>query len=78
MYIKGIGIECILKEGEMLFIPSGWWHMAMNLEETIAITQNFVPRHNLNGVLAFLKSRNSDLVSGVPLNERYECFKFIF
>eukprot|EP00210_Caulerpa_lentillifera_P008531 g8137.t2 len=62
-------LECVLKEGEILFIPRGWWHMAMNLEESIAITQNFVSSVNLPNVLRFLKSRNTSLVSGLPLDK---------
>lgn len=32
-------IECTVKAGEMLFIPRGWWHLAINLEPGVAITQ---------------------------------------
>jgi histone arginine demethylase JMJD6 len=31
----------IQKPGEILYIPSGWWHIAINHEPTIAVTQNF-------------------------------------
>lgn len=24
--------ECIVNAGELLFVPRGWWHMALNLE----------------------------------------------
>ena len=24
--------ECMVKAGELLFIPRGWWHLALNLE----------------------------------------------
>lgn len=37
-------IECICKAGEVIFVPSGWWHLVINLEESIAITQNYVSR----------------------------------
>jgi hypothetical protein len=40
-----------------LFIPSGWWHTALNLEESIAVTQNFVSSQNLLAVNSFLKSK---------------------
>ncbi|PSC67356.1 F-box protein [Micractinium conductrix] len=57
--------ECILKEGELLFIPRNWWHVALNLEgDTVAVTQNFVSPANLTHVLAHLRSRSPALVSG--------------
>jgi hypothetical protein len=28
-------------------IPAGWWHTVINLEESLAITQNFVCANNL-------------------------------
>eukprot|EP01018_Ginkgo_biloba_P024962 Gb_23638 [translate_table: standard] len=37
-------IECICKAGEVLFVPNGWWHLVINLEDSIAITQNYVSR----------------------------------
>ncbi|KAF8396326.1 hypothetical protein HHK36_017941 [Tetracentron sinense] len=58
-------IECVCKAGEVIFVPNGWWHLVINLEESIAITQNYVSRRNLLNVLDFLKRPNaSELVSG--------------
>ena len=31
--------ECVVKAGDVVFVPSGWWHLAVNLEETVALTQ---------------------------------------
>ena len=50
-------VECVTKPGELLFIPSRWWHTAINLEESIAVTQNVVNRQNLAPVIQFLKSK---------------------
>jgi len=50
-------IECIVEAGELLFIPRGWWHIVLNLEESIAITENYVSETNLSHVLEFLKSK---------------------
>jgi Cupin-like domain len=56
-------LEGICGEGEVLHVPSGWWHLVVNLEPAIAITQNFVPMSHLAAAIAFLKHR-PDQVSG--------------
>uniref|UniRef100_A0A6B2L4Q4 JmjC domain-containing protein n=1 Tax=Arcella intermedia TaxID=1963864 RepID=A0A6B2L4Q4_9EUKA len=50
-------IECTLHAGEMMFIPSAWWHSVLNLETSVAITQNYVSKYNLKSVYNFLKSK---------------------
>ena len=72
--------ECVVKEGELLFVPHGWWHMVINVEESCAVTQNYVSRANLPHVLNFLKSPSAHvLVSGVKTDEEkltlYDRFK---
>jgi hypothetical protein len=47
--------ECTVRAGEILFVPRGWWHMALNLEEGVAVTQNFVSEETLPFVLRFLR-----------------------
>ncbi len=55
--------EGVCEAGEILHVPSGWWHLVVNLEDGIALTQNFVPESHLGGVLSFLKDK-ADQVSG--------------
>ncbi|CAG8546309.1 6878_t:CDS:2 [Funneliformis caledonium] len=50
-------LEVICKAGEIIFVPNGWWHMVINLEDSIAITQNFVGTWNLRNVLSFLRDK---------------------
>jgi len=40
-------IDVIQNPGETIFLPYGWWHIALNIEDTISITQNFITRINL-------------------------------
>ncbi|KAJ3093418.1 hypothetical protein HK100_006620 [Physocladia obscura] len=56
-------IECVCRAGEILYVPRGWWHCVMNLEESIAITQNFVNECNLEQVLNFIRTK-PDQISG--------------
>lgn len=56
-------VEGICHAGEILHVPSGWWHLVVNIEDGIALTQNFVPESHLSEVLSFLRDR-ADQVSG--------------
>lgn len=54
--------------GEVMFVPAGWWHSVINLDDSVAITQNFVPKGNLPKVFEFLKNKN-DQISGFHIDE---------
>ncbi|KAK5160268.1 hypothetical protein LTR04_004649 [Oleoguttula sp. CCFEE 6159] len=50
-------LEGICEEGEVLHVPSGYYHLVLNTKPSIALTQNFVPRSRLGAVLEFLRDR---------------------
>jgi hypothetical protein len=68
--------EGICYSGEVLHVPSGWFHLVLNLEDSLALTQNFVPRKKLPHVLGFLRDQR-DQVSGFKediCDQAYELF----
>ena len=67
--------EGICHEGEVLHVPSGWWHLVVNLDASIAITQNFVPEKHLPNVLDFLKNQPQSISGfGDDVKDAYELF----
>lgn len=68
--------EGICYAGEILHVPSGWFHLVLNLEDGLALTQNFVPIKKLADVLGFLRDQR-DQVSGFKdevCDRAYELF----
>ena len=57
-------VEVIAYPGDVVFVPHNWWHMVINLDECIAITQNYVSTSNLSDCLRFLREK-TDQISGV-------------
>ena len=49
----GIGlVEGVQQPGEIVYIPSGWWHLVINLEPTVAFTENFVTKRYIGHALS--------------------------
>ncbi|KAI5798867.1 putative F-box and JmjC domain protein [Geopyxis carbonaria] len=54
-------IEGICKAGEILHVPSGWWHLVVNLSPSLALTQNFVPKTQLPAAISFLRDQTCSI-----------------
>lgn len=46
LYANAKPVECILNQGEMIHIPSKWWHQVKNLENTISLAINSLNEWN--------------------------------
>jgi ribosomal protein L16 Arg81 hydroxylase len=67
-------IEFIQRPGDLVYVPTGWWHIVLNLEECIAVTQNFCNHYNVDNVTRFIRKKgNTELMQGlgVGMKEKY-------
>ena len=62
--------QCMVREGELLFVPSGWAHLVLNTEASLAITENFMDESNSKAVMSELRKRPSALRT---LTQRHRC-----
>ncbi|KAH3750977.1 hypothetical protein DPMN_185517 [Dreissena polymorpha] len=46
--VKGRRIEVIQTQGQVMFVPSGWHHQVINLEDTISINHNWLNASNID------------------------------
>ncbi|TPX35500.1 hypothetical protein SmJEL517_g02176 [Synchytrium microbalum] len=67
-------IECVCRAGEVIFVPYGWFHLVVNLEPSIALTQNFTSSYALPKVLDWLET-NPEQVSGYSGQDLYSDLK---
>ena len=58
-------IDIIQKQGEIIFIPSGWHHQVWNLEDTISINHNWINGCNILDVWRGLKKELSSVMEEV-------------
>jgi hypothetical protein len=54
--------------GETIYVPAGWKHLVINLDESVAFTQNFVTPAELPALLDFMKN-TPDQISGFRIRK---------
>ncbi|KAL2608509.1 hypothetical protein R1flu_027082 [Riccia fluitans] len=58
-------IECNQGPGEILFVPSGWFHQVINVEDTISINHNWLNACNISWAWKLLKTDYRETVESI-------------
>ena len=65
LFRNATAYECILEPGELLFIPSHWWHHVVSLEKSITVNYNFFNRVNFGRYLTSILQSLPAVVNGL-------------
>uniref|UniRef100_A0A915EKE9 Jumonji domain-containing protein 4 n=1 Tax=Ditylenchus dipsaci TaxID=166011 RepID=A0A915EKE9_9BILA len=59
---KAAGVmEFVQEPGQIIFVPSGWYHQVHNLEDSISINHNVINAYNIDILVNLMKERLADV-----------------
>ncbi|CAO3563016.1 unnamed protein product [Mortierella alpina] len=59
-------IEIVQNPGQTIYVPSGWWHMVLNMDHTVAVTQNFADDSNIIQVRHSMQADETETIQISP------------
>ena len=59
-------LECVVEAGETIYVPSSWWHTVLNLQPSVAVTENMMSNGNAGRVISEMIKRGSPAMGGDP------------
>jgi histone arginine demethylase JMJD6 len=60
LFAKAVPIKFVLEPGELLFVPSHWWHTTKMLTPSISISANVINQSNWHELVSFVSMRRSN------------------
>jgi hypothetical protein len=68
-------MECLAAPGDILFVPHGWWHCVLNVDDevSVALTSNYISTTNLSDCIRFFEMNKGQISGcGDRLGERFK------
>ena len=76
-FSKNRPVVCVQEPGELVFVPSGWWHAVYNAESGISLTENFINDTNYKQVQNYFVSKSADIallkLQSIVKRNKYGC-----
>ena len=54
-------VEILQQPGETVYVPAGWWHIVLNLDPVVAVTQNIGALHDYCRIEDAVRRKRPDI-----------------